>query len=162
MISIIVAHDSNRAIGAGNQLLWHISEDLKYFKRVTTGKTVIMGKNTFESIGRPLPKRTNIVVSRTMQPVDGIVLERELEPLLKKFAESEEEVMVMGGGKIYAQSLQYARRLYITEVDAAFEKVDTYFPDYSDFIARSEMEATDWMLDEKSGLRFRFVTYTLK
>ena len=162
MLSIIVAHDRHRAIGAGNQLLWHISEDLKYFKRVTTGKTVIMGKNTFDSIGRPLPNRTNIVVSRTMDPVEGIVLERDLDDVLNRFERTDEEVMVMGGGKIYAQSLSKARKLYITEVDAEFDPVDTYFPDYSDFIARAQKEETPWQTDEKSGLRFRFVTYTLK
>jgi dihydrofolate reductase len=125
-ISIIVAVAQNSAIGKGNQLLWHISEDLKYFKRITSGHTVIMGRKTFESIGKPLPNRRNIVVSRTLPPQDAPVVVSSLDAALALCA-ADEEAFVIGGGSIYREALPLAHRLYITEVHAAYE-ADTFFP----------------------------------
>lgn len=162
MISVIVAHDRNRAIGADNSLLWHISDDLKYFKRVTEGHPVIMGRNTFDSIGRPLPGRRNIVVSRTMSAVDGIEVFNDLDAALAAAVSSDDEIFVIGGGSIYAQTVPHADRFYITEVDTEASSPDTYFPDYSEYVAGMAMEDDGWMRDEASGLMFRFVRYFRK
>ena len=126
---IIVAIADNNAIGKNNSLLWHISEDLKYFKRTTTGCPVIMGRRTFESIGRPLPKRTNIVVSRGFQAPDGVVTVPSLEQayaaasaavssassiIPSEVEESPARCFIIGGGQIYAQAMNDADRLIIT------------------------------------------------
>jgi len=134
-VALIVALARNRAIGLNNKMPWHLPEDLKYFKRVTLGKPVIMGRNTFESIGRPLPGRPNIVISRnSTYPAAGITLVNSLEAALKSAQEllpaGQDEVMVMGGAQIYAQALPLADRLYLTEVDAE-PQADAFFPEFN-------------------------------
>jgi dihydrofolate reductase len=125
-LSIIVAIAKNNAIGKDNQLLWHISEDLKYFRQVTSGHTVVMGRKTFESIGKPLPNRRNIVVSRTLAPQDGVTVAASVAEALQHAA-SETEVFVIGGGAIYRETFPLARKLYITQVHENYEG-DTFFP----------------------------------
>lgn len=137
-ISLIVALARNHAIGFNNSMPWHLPEDLRYFKRVTLGKPVIMGRNTFESIGRPLPGRPNIVISRnSAYPAEGITLVQSLDAALqaaqKLLPVDQQEVMVIGGAQIYAQALERADRLYLTEVDAE-PQADAFFPQF----ARSE------------------------
>ena len=141
-VALIVAAARNRAIGLNNKMPWHLPEDLKYFKRVTMGKPVIMGRNTFESIGRPLPGRPNIVISRNADyKADGITLVNSLDAALKAAQQllpaGQDEVMVIGGAQIYAQALPQATRLYLTEVDAEPE-ADAFFP----AINRSEWQET--------------------
>ncbi|MFA6333985.1 MAG: dihydrofolate reductase [Bacteroidales bacterium] len=138
MVSIIVAIADNSAIGRNNQLLWHITEDLKYFKRVTGGHTVIMGRKTWESIGRPLPNRRNIVISRSLagnpaKEVSGIEIFPSIEAVLKTTSNSDEEIFIIGGGEIYRQAFPLANRLYLTLVHTTIEDADTFFPtiDYS-------------------------------
>ncbi len=131
-IALVVAAARNRAIGLNNKMPWHLPEDLKYFKRVTMGKPVIMGRNTFESIGRPLPGRPNIVISRNADyKAEGITLVNSLDAALQAAAKllppGVDEVMVIGGAQIYAQALVMADRLYLTEVDAEPE-ADAFFP----------------------------------
>lgn len=126
MISIIVAVASNGVIGDKNSLLWHISEDLRNFKRVTTGHPVVMGRNTYLSLGRPLPGRTNVVVSRTAARIEGCRVVRSLEEAFALFP-ADEEVFVIGGAQIYAQTIGMADRLYITRVEHDYEG-DTSFP----------------------------------
>lgn len=131
-IALVVAAARNRAIGLNNKMPWHLPEDLKYFKRVTMGKPVIMGRNTFESIGKPLPGRPNIVISRNADyKAEGIKLVNSLDAALQVAAQllapSGDEVMVIGGAQIYAQALAKADRLYLTEVDAEPE-ADAFFP----------------------------------
>jgi dihydrofolate reductase len=131
-IALVVAAARNRAIGLNNKMPWHLPEDLKYFKRVTMGKPVIMGRNTFESIGRPLPGRPNIVISRNADyKAEGITLVNSLDAALQAAAKllppGVDEVMVIGGAQIYAQALAQADRLYLTEVDAEPE-ADAFFP----------------------------------
>lgn len=131
-ISLIVAAARNRAIGLNNKMPWHLPEDLKYFKRVTLGKPVIMGRNTFESIGRPLPGRPNIIISRNAgYSAEGITLVNSLEVALtaaqRLLPPGVDEVMIIGGAQIYAQALAQASRLYLTEVDAEPE-ADAFFP----------------------------------
>lgn len=131
---MIVAVDETRAIGKDNRLLWHIPEDLRRFKELTTGHAVIMGENTYHSIGRPLPNRTNIVV--TLDPnlaLAGCLVVHSLEEAVAAAREHEaNEVFVMGGASIYRQMLPMMDRLYLTLV-AGKHEADTFFPDYSAF-----------------------------
>ena len=130
IISIIVAVAENGIIGNGGQMPWHISEDLKRFKRITSGHPVVMGRKTFESIGsRPLPNRTNIVVSRNtaLTVPEGVVLVESLD-VLERFGAADEEVFIIGGGEIYRQAMPMADKLYLTRI-AARPEGDTRFPE---------------------------------
>ncbi|WP_043319455.1 dihydrofolate reductase [Microbulbifer sp. HZ11] len=136
-VAMIVAMARNRAIGRGNALPWKISGDLQFFKRTTLGKPVIMGRKTFESIGRPLPGRVNIVVTRNPDwQAEGVEVVPSLEAALeladrRAQAERMDELMVIGGAEIYRQALPLATRLYITEVDAEVEG-DAFFPKFAE------------------------------
>lgn len=155
---IIVAIADNNAIGKDNALLWHISEDLKFFKRTTLGCPVIMGRKTFESIGRPLPKRLNIVVSRGgYSAPEGVLVAASLEDA---YAVAEaDRLFVIGGGQIYAKALESVDRLIVTHVHTVISEADTFFPEIDPTIwkveSRSEMHH-----DEESGYDFEFVEYT--
>lgn len=127
-ISVIVAIAQNNVIGANNQLLWHISADLKRFKALTTGHTVIMGRKTYQSIGRPLPNRKNIVISRNASFIaEGCTVCTSLNEAIKLCA-NETEVFIMGGGEIYRQALPLANKLYLTKVHGSYNG-DTFFPE---------------------------------
>lgn len=130
MINIIVAVAENGVIGDKNSLLWHISEDLRNFKRITSGHPVIMGRKTFESLGRPLPNRTNVVITRSDSGFDGCTAVHSLEEALEMFP-AEEELFVIGGAQIYAQALPVADRFYLTRVGRAYEG-DTRFPEWDE------------------------------
>ena len=130
MISIIVAVAQNGVIGDKNSLLWHISEDMRFFKRTTSGHPVIMGRKTYESLGRPLPNRTNVVISRTLGELEGCTVVRSLEEAIALFP-TEEEVFVLGGAQIYALALDVADRFYLTRVGHDYEG-DTSFPTWNE------------------------------
>ena len=130
MTSIIVAVAENGVIGDRNTLLWHISEDLKHFKALTTGHPVVMGRKTFESLGLPLPNRTNVVISRQQIGLPGCRVVHSLGEALALFPE-DEEVFVIGGAQIYAEALPRARRFYLTRVFRAYEG-DTRFPEWNE------------------------------
>ena len=130
MISLIVAASINNAIGKENQLLWHLPNDLKFFKNTTWGGVVIMGRKTFESVNKPLPGRTNIVI--TKQPdwnAENVVVASSLEDALEKAtALNFKEIFIIGGGEIYKQSIEIANRIYLTKVHTEIDG-DTFFPD---------------------------------
>ena len=130
MVSVIVAVAENGIIGDKNTLLWHISEDLRNFKRVTSGHPVIMGRKTFDSLGRPLPNRTNVVITRQNLEIEGCKVVHSLEEALSLFS-PEEEVFVIGGAQIYAEALPLADRFYLTRVHHAYEG-DTSFPKWNE------------------------------
>ena len=132
-ISIIAAVAKNRAICKDNKLLWHLPEDLKRFKRLTDGHAIVMGSKTFESLGRPLPRRTNIVIAKDLDyKADGCIIVHSLDEALTEAKKVEnDEIFIIGGGSIYAQYLPVADKLYITRVDKEFE-ADTFFPPYED------------------------------
>jgi len=135
IISIIVAlAEKNRAIGKNNKLLWHISEDLKRFKNLTAGHAIIMGQKTYESIGHPLPNRTNIVISNDLKfNPSGVLVARSIEESVAKAqAIEKEEIFICGGGIIYKQFLPLADKLYLTLVEGDFEG-DVFFPEYTEF-----------------------------
>ncbi len=128
MISVIAAVADDNVIGADNALLWHITEDMKMFRRVTSGHPVVMGRKTFESLGRPLPNRTNVVITRNPDfRADGVCTAGSLEEAVGMFP-PEEEIFVIGGGEIYRQAMPLADRFYLTRVHAEY-KGDTCFPD---------------------------------
>ena len=156
---IIVAISDNNAIGRNNDLLWHISEDLKFFRRQTLGWPVIMGRKTFESIGRALPGRVNIVISRCFNTGEDVDVVGSLDAAFK-VAESTnlEKCFVMGGGQIYAQAIAHADRMVVTHVHTVIEDADTFFPPIDPEIwtvaGRSEL-----LTDEQTGYSFEFVEY---
>jgi len=129
-INIIAAIAQNNAIGKDNKLLWHIKDDLQLFKKTTLNHVIIMGRKSYESIGRPLPKRTNVVVTRKRdyQP-EGVLVFNSLNEVFDHFdKKGEEDVYVIGGGEIYRQSLDDAHVLHISHVDVSIEDADTFFP----------------------------------
>ena len=129
MISVVVAVGSNGEIGNKGQLLWHLPADLKKFKQTTMGHHMIMGRKTFESIGKPLPGRTTVIVTRNKDyHAEGCIVTSSLEDAIDKAKMAgEKEVMIVGGGEIYKQSLSLAQKIYLTEVEFAGE-ADTFFP----------------------------------
>ncbi|MCJ7740425.1 dihydrofolate reductase [Candidatus Microgenomates bacterium] len=140
-ISIIAAIGSNRELGLKNKLLWHIPEDMERFKQITLGHPVIMGRTTYESIGKPLLGRTNIIVTRdnnykavgcliAHSLEEAIEIAKEMPAVAKAMAGK--KIFIIGGGQIYGQGIKYADKLYLTIVKGKFE-ADTYFPDYSQF-----------------------------
>lgn len=157
--NIIVAIADNNAIGKDNALLWHISEDLKFFRRQTLGCPVIMGRKTFESIGRPLGGRVNIVISRGFSTGEDVAVAGSLE---EAFAVAEstnlENCFVMGGGQIYAQALPHADRLVVTHVHTVIEDADTFFPPIDPEVWKAESRS-EMKIDEETGYTFEFVEY---
>lgn len=128
MVTIVVAMGLKNEIGAGNQLLWNLPKDLKHFKEITSGHPIIMGRKTFESIGKPLPNRTNIVISRRNDWFqEGILIVGSIKEALKFAKKIDENVFIIGGGDIYKQTLDATDVLEVTRVNAEF-KADVFFP----------------------------------
>lgn len=125
--SLIVAATQNYVIGKDNQMPWHLPADLAWFRQNTTGKPVIMGRKTFESIGRPLPKRINIVLSRKPFEHEGVIWKNSLESAVD-FVKDSEEILLLGGGELYKQYLPQADKLYFTQIQAEIDG-DTFFPE---------------------------------
>lgn len=171
ILSLIAAISDNNVIGGGNTLLWNIPADMKHFRDITSGHTVIMGRKTFESIGRPLPNRTNIVITRdTTYLQDGINVASSLEEALrmasleqgKGFEENQDEVevFIIGGGQIYTQAISKAQKLYITEIHQNFEG-DTHFPTIDTNLWK-EIAREDYQADNKNQIAYSFVEYRKK
>jgi dihydrofolate reductase len=160
-ISIIVAIASNYAIGKDNDLLWHISDDLKRFKRITSGKTVVMGKNTFYSLPfRPLPNRRNIVLTDTAgEQIEGCEMAYSIEQAID-LMDLESENFIMGGGSIYRQFMDIADKLYITRVHQDFD-ADTFFPNIDENIWKLE-EKTDMPPEKEGSFSFSYEIYSRK
>ena len=153
-ISLIAAlAKQDRAIGFENALLWHIPEDFRYFKETTSGHVVIMGENTYRSIGRPLPNRTNIILSLDPDFLpEGFVVVHSIEEALERArAVESEEIFICGGASVYRQFLPIADRLYLTLVEGSYE-ADTFFPEYSEFSRQISQESA-----ENGTYRFTFV-----
>lgn len=151
----IVCVDKRWGIGLGNGLLFHISADLRRFRALTTGKTVVMGKNTLLSLpnARPLPNRRNLVVSTTLAPREGIELARSAE---EAAARAGEDAVLIGGAQLYRAMLPYCTQVRVTQVDAARE-ADAFFPDLDADSAWRAAEVGEWQ--EENGLRFRYIDY---
>lgn len=156
-VTLIWAMDRNRAIGGDNRMLWHLPADMAFFRKSTTGKTVLMGRKTFGSLGKPLPNRRNVVLTRQKDlELDGCEVIHDFEEALSRYGE--EELMVIGGAEIYSLALPHADKLLLTEVEAEIEDADAYFPLW---------DPTDWELvesvfrekDERNPYDCRFCTY---
>ena len=162
MISLIVAASTNNAIGKDNQLLWHLPNDLKFFKNTTWGMPVIMGRKTFEAVNKPLPGRFNIVITRQADwKGEGTIAAIDLKDALKKAKETNcNEIFVIGGGEIYKQSMEIADKIYLTRVHVTLDG-DTFF---------SAIDETKWQLtanqdfaiDEKHAHAYSFQTWQRK
>ena len=155
IISIIVAMDKNRLIGQGNRLPWKLPADMKHFRRLTLGKPVLMGRKTFESIGKPLAKRTNIIVTHNRNyQADGCIVTHSIDEALV-VARDHEEVMVIGGASIYKLFLPRADRLYLTQIHESFVG-DVYFPAF-DRVDWQEVKCIDHQADEKNPYPYSFL-----
>ncbi|MCR4823904.1 MAG: dihydrofolate reductase [Bacteroidales bacterium] len=154
---LIVAVSDNRAIGRGGTMPWHLRADLQYFKRVTMGCPMIMGRTTFESIGRPLPGRRNIVLTRRKTPIEGVTCVATMAAAYEA-AEPAPRCFVIGGASVYRAVIDTMDRLYITHIHATIPDADAYFPEINSDIwaveSRSGVET-----DPESGLSYEFVTY---
>lgn len=157
MISIIAAIGKNNALGRGNDLIWHIKEDLKNFKNLTMGKYIVMGKNTYESLPKHLEERKYIVLSSSLSNIENGLLFNDFNKLLEFIKNVDEEVMVIGGSSIYKLFLPLADKLYLTEIDSE-EKADVYFPEFNKEDYKCNVVSTN----EVDGLKYSFVIYERK
>jgi len=156
IVSIVVAISENHAIGKDNKLLWYLPNDLKHFKNITIGHTIIMGRKTYESVGKPLPNRRNIIITRQNMTIEGCEVVNSIEAALA-LCSNEAEVFIVGGAEIYKQSLSKTDRIYITIVHQHFEG-DSYFPEIEGNIWK-ETEREDHEPDEKNLLPYSFITF---
>ena len=165
MISIIVAIGKNNEIGKKNGLLWNLPADMKHFREITEGHTVIMGEKTFESIGKPLPNRRNIVLTLDKNylrhGVDVVHSPEELSDLLGKTGGKEDENFIIGGGQIYKLFIEKADKLYITHVDAEFPDADTYFPIIDEKIWQ-KIKSEKYPKDDLNEYDLEFIEYVKK
>lgn len=141
----IVACSENNVIGKDNKIPWHIPEDLKHFKKLTQHSTIIMGRKTYESIGRPLPNRRNIIVSKTMPPADGVEVVQDLETALRL----SETAFIIGGETLYRQTIDRASKIYLTRIHKGVDG-DTFYP---------ELPKEFKMVESKNFLEYSFITY---
>ena len=162
MLSIVVAKAKNNIIGKDNKIIWHLPEDLKHFKKITTGHTIIMGRKTFQSLGRVLPNRKHIIISNNpsfnVNEENVKVVHSLLE--IQDLIEGKEEAFVIGGAMIYNFLMPYVKKMYVTEIDKEFEG-DTFFPKIDNNIWK-EISREKGIKDEKNNLDYYFVTYERK
>ncbi len=160
MITLIAAVAKNNALGKDNQLLWHLSNDFKRFKNITSGHNIIMGRKTFESFPKPLPNRTHIIITRQKNyTAENCIVVDSLEKAIAVSPKGE-EIFIIGGGEIYSQSIEMANKLDITRVHHAFD-ADTFFPEID--LKKWELTATEFHpKDEKHLFDFTFQTYLRK
>lgn len=157
MVTIIAAIAKNNALGKNNDLIWHLPADLKRFKKITSGHHIIMGRHTFESIGKPLPNRTTVIITRNKNfKAKGCIVVNSLEEAMR-LTEHEEQVYIIGGAQIYRQALLLADALDITEVHAEFD-ADVYFPVIDSTIWK-EVHRKDFKADLKNKFDYSFVSY---
>lgn len=159
VISLVAAMAKNRVIGKENAMPWHLPADLQHFKAVTLGKPIIMGRKTYESIGRPLPGRQNIVISRNSDyQLEGCDTVTSFEAALEA-TKNAEEVMVIGGGFLYSQVLPLANKLYLTFIDLEVDG-DTQFPEYEQ-LSLTEIKRKTFQADEKNPYNYAFVDFLI-
>jgi len=161
-LTIIVAAGENNAIGKDNDLIWHLSNDLKRFKELTNGHHIIMGRKTFESFPKPLPNRTHIVITRQEKYIapDGVIVVNNIADAIDA-ARKDSNPFIIGGGEIYKQAMPLIDRLEVTRVHAVFDDADTFFPEINSFTWK-EVKRTRHEADEKHPHAFSFVTYLRK
>lgn len=157
MITIIAAIAEKNALGKDNNLIWHLPADLKRFKKVTTGHHILMGRNTFESIGKPLPNRTSIIITRNEHYTqEGCIVVNSIEKAIE-VAHEDTDIFIIGGAQIYEQAISIADRLDITEVHHQFE-ADVFFPEI-DPLNWKVVAREDFKRDDKNAYDYSFVSY---
>jgi dihydrofolate reductase len=154
-VTIVVAISENHVIGKDNKLLWYLPADLKHFKDITTGHTVIMGRKTYDSVGKPLPKRRNIIITRQVISIEGCEVVNSIEAALE-LCKGEPEVFIVGGAEIYRQSINLTDRIYLTIVHQTFEG-DSFFPEI-DPKQWQEVSREDHQPDDRNNLPYSFIT----
>ncbi len=162
MLSLFVAHANDRVIGYENDMPWDVPGDLAYFKRRTMGKPIIMGRKTYESIGRPLPGRLNIIITRnaSYEVPEGVVVTTSLEEAIRVgYADGAQELMIIGGEQIFKEAIDRADRMYITKIDETY-KGDTFFPSY-DLQEWNTIEASPTEINDE-GVPYTFYVYERK
>ena len=158
MISIIACVGKNLELGKNNDLIWHLPNDLKYFKKVTSEKTVVMGRRTFDSLPGVLPKRRNIVLQMKDEDlIDGVEIFNDIPSILEA-VKNEEETFIIGGASIYKQFLEYAERLYLTEVDGECPNATVYFPKFEKKLFRKKILGKN----NDNGINYNFCLYERK
>lgn len=157
MYTIIAAIGKNRELGRDNKLLWSLKGDLKFFKEKTTNHTIIMGRKTFESLGRLLPNRKHVVISSSNNFPKEVDVYNNIESLLSHYKDTSEELFIIGGAKIYSEFIDYATKMYLTLVDGEFD-ADVYFPMFDE----SEWTKTVLSENEENGLKYKHVLYEKK
>ena len=155
IVTIVVAIADNYAIGKNNQLLWHMPADLKHFKQITTGHTVIMGRKTYDSVGKPLRNRRNIIITRQDITIEGCEVVKSIDDALALSA-NEEEVFIVGGAEIYKIAMDKTDRIYLTIIHHSFD-ADTFFPEI-DCMKWKETAREDHQPDEKNKFPYSFIT----
>ena len=155
-LSIIVAISENNAIGKNNRLLWHLPADLKHFKELTTGHTIIMGRKTYDSIGKPLPNRRSIVITRSTDLViEGVEVVNSLAHAIE-LCKQDEEAFIIGGAEIYQQAMPYTTGIHLTKIHQSYE-ADTFFPEINPLTWR-EINSNTYAADEKNNVAYTFST----
>ncbi len=157
MYTIIAAIGKNRELGRDNKLLWSLKGDLKFFKEKTTNHTIIMGRKTFESLGRLLPNRKHVVISSSNNFPEEVDVYNNIESLLSYYKDTSEELFIIGGAKIYSEFIDYATKMYLTLVDGEFD-ADVYFPMFDE----SVWIKTVLSENEENGLKYKHVLYEKK
>lgn len=159
MISLIAAIGKNNELGKNNNLLWSLPADMKHFRETTSLHAVIMGRKTFESIGRPLPNRRNIVITKDVSyKKEGVEIVHSLAEALDLFPDQNEEIFIIGGGELYKQTMPIADKLYITHVNATDKNADTFFPEIIP-ISWNEVKHEEHEADEKNPFAYTFSVY---
>ncbi len=155
-LSMIAAVGKGNELGKNNGLIWNIPNDLKFFKEKTIGKTVVMGANTFHSIGKPLPQRKNIVI--THQNIDKVLIYKSIREFLIDYKNKTEEVFIIGGASIYKEFIDYVSTIYLTEIDASDKEADTYFPEFD----KSNYSKIILDKNEENGIKYTHTMYKKK
>jgi dihydrofolate reductase len=163
MLSAIVSIDANNGIGLNGKLLCPLSDDLKRFKKITSGKKIIMGRKTFDSLPHILPNRTHIVITRNENLIiqdTSVIISNDLNSLIEEYKNSEEEVFLIGGEDIFKEALSHCKKIYLTKINASFD-ADKFLPyfDKDEYITSFE---SDFILDEKTKVKFQYIDYILK
>ncbi len=157
-IIIICAIGKNNELGRNNNLIWHLPNDLKFFKKTTTGKTIIMGRRTFESLPHMLPNRRHIVLSSSEDFPKDVTVYKSLKELLESLKETEEEIFIIGGASIYNSFIDYTDKMYLTEIDAECKDADVFFPSFNEEEWNQELLGEN----EDEGIHYKHVLYKRK
>ena len=156
--TIIAAIGKNRELGKDNSLIWHLPNDLKFFKEVTNNHAIIMGRKTFESLPRMLPNRKHIVLTSSENFPSEVEIYKELKQILESYRDSQEEIFIIGGASIYSQFLEHSDKMYLTEIDAEDKDADVFFPAFN----REEYTSELIKENEDNGIKYKHMVYRRK